>query len=456
MSIASCARVTYRGRTVTVSASDSEPLAESAADPRPDALGRATDEAAVLLGARGAFLLLDDRATGGAAGGLRVTGGAALAKADVRRWEGAVRGRRRHDGIVARALADGRVLATDDYPADAAFRPDAAELRAVRALGARSVVVAPLVVERPIGVLAAYSDQPAAFSARDVAVLATIADHAAGTVAKNRLIEQLDRSRAELARRAENERALREIAARFASFTDPGALLQHVVDEANRLVDGDGAVLDVLQPGTRILAWAYDSGLSARFGPKDIDEYTLPIGVGLTGRAVELRQVLVAGDDLVEEFPPSPESDRFFERTGFRSMIAAPIGDEASPLGALEVYSTRPHAFDADHAALVGALADHAAVALVTARRMADLTASQAEVARRADAERSLREIAARLTALREPSTIIQQTVDEAARLLGADGARIDLIEPTIQLLRGAYMSGRAFLTEQQPPKTTH
>ena len=164
--------------------------------------------------------------------------------------------------------------------------------------------------------------------------------------------------------------------------------------------------------------------------------------------------MLLAGDDLVEEFPPSDDSDRFFEMTGFRSMIAAPIGDETTPLGALEVYSKRPNAFDADDGALVGALADHAAVALITARRMADLTASQHEVARRAEAERSLRQIAARISAIREPGTIIQETVDEAARLLGADGARIDLIDPALKLLRGAYMSGGARPTEEEWPDT--
>ena len=122
-------------------------------------------------------------------------------------------------------------------------------------------------------------------------------------------------------------------------------------------------------------------------------------------------------------------------------MIAAPIGDDTRPLGALEVYSTRPHAFDDDDAALVGALADHAAVALITARQMADLTESRAESSRRADAERSLREIAARLTAIREPSEVIQHAVDESVRLLAADQARIELDDAATGTLRAAYIS---------------
>ena len=445
-------RVTYRGRAVTVTEPGPERPAERASVRRDDALARAVDEAARLVDARGSLVFVRDAADGG---GLRLTSLDTVRDADARRWEAALRNPRHLDGILVRAMVEGRTLATDDYAVDPAFAPEKAELRAVRSFGVRSVVAAPLVVEGvAAGVVAVYSDRPAAFTERDAAVLTMIADHAAATVANVRLIDELGRSRTELSRRAENERSLREIAARFAAITDPALLLQYVVDEANRLVEGDGAVLDVVEPGTRRLAWAYDSGLSAKFGPEEIADYTLPIGQGLTGRAVEERRVLVADDDLVHEFPLSPESDHFFELTGFRSMIAAPIGDESRPLGALEVYSIRPAAFDADDAALVGALADHAAVALITARQMADLTESRAEVARRADVERSLREIAARLTALREPATIIQQTVDEAARLLHADGARIDLIDPTLRLLRGAYMSGGVRPTEEEWPDT--
>ena len=39
-------------------------------------------------------------------------------------------------------------------------------------------------------------------------------------------------------------------------------------------------------------------------------------------------------------------NDRFFDVTGYRSMIIAPISGESGPLGALEVYSTEAGAFD--------------------------------------------------------------------------------------------------------------
>ena len=46
-------------------------------------------------------------------------------------------------------------------------------------------------------------------------------------------------------------------------------------------------------------------------------------------------------------------------------------------------------------------------------------------MARRADTERSLRDITARIAALREPDVILDRVVEEAARLLGTDGAHL-------------------------------
>ena len=355
-------------RTVTDSGPDRR--VEPATVRRDDVLARAADEAARLVDARGSMIFLRDPADGQAPPHELDP----VSDADVRRWEKALRHPRNLGGILLRAMTEGRTLWTDDYASDPAFSAEAAELRSVRSFGVRSIVAAPLVIDaEAVGVLAVYSDRPAAFT-EDIALLTMVADHAAGTVANVRLIDQLAGSRPS-SRRVENERALREIAALFAAITDPALLLQHVVDEANRLVDGDGAILDVVEPG-QDPGPAYDSGMKARFGPDDIVDYTLPIGVGLTGRAVEERRVLVAGGPR-QGVPAVPRLRPLLRADGFRSMIAAPIGDDARPLGALEVCSIRPHAFDDDDAALVGALADHAAVALITARQMTDLTASR-------------------------------------------------------------------------------
>ena len=54
----------------------------------------------------------------------------------------------------------------------------------------------------------------------------------------------------------------------------------------------------------------------------------------------------------------------------------------------------------------------------------------------------ALREIAARITALREPDEVLQRVVDEARRLLRADGAVIDQYDPESGTLQWAYDAG--------------
>ena len=69
------------------------------------------------------------------------------------------------------------------------------------------------------------------------------------------------RRRRALGRTAESERALREIARRMMVIQDPAELLQDVVDEAARLLGSSGAVIDLLDPATGEVHWAYDAGI---------------------------------------------------------------------------------------------------------------------------------------------------------------------------------------------------
>ena len=111
--------------------------------------------------------------------------------------------------------------------------------------------------------------------------------------------------------------------------------------------------------------------------------------------------------------------------TGIGDLIVAPIIGDEGPLGAIEVYRRDRHAFDDIDAAVLGGLADQAAIAITNARLIEELERSQAAVARRADTERALRDITARIAALREPEVILDRVVEEARRLLGTDGAHL-------------------------------
>ena len=347
------------------------------------------------------------------------------------------------EGIAGRTVATGEAFRTGDYLADGRFEHVARSDTLVKATGFRSVLAAPLRGESgSLGAISVSSLLPDQFDDNQADLLQGMADQAAIAIQNARLIEELDRSSIELARRAEAEGSLREIAAQITAIRDPGSLLQQVVDAAKRLVGGDGSVLDLVDPANDVLRWSFDSGIGSLFTPDELAGLTIPIGVGATGVAVTENRTILASDHLGEHFPPSDLNDRFFGVTGYRSMIIAPITGESGPLGALEVYSLKPNAFDADDAGVIRSLAAQAAIAITNARLIEELNRSKRDIGRRAEAERSLREIAARITAIRDTGELLQHVADEAARLLGSEGAIIDLLDPISGTISMGYVGG--------------
>ncbi|HEX5014501.1 MAG TPA: GAF domain-containing protein [Candidatus Limnocylindrales bacterium] len=346
-------------------------------------------------------------------------------------------------GISGLAVLQARVAWTGDYLNDPGFIHASSSDHYVKEIGINSVMSAPLLDGgRVFGALTLYTRRLEAWNEQDARLIEAIANQASIAISTARLIEELDVSSAKLARRAEAQQSLLEIAARITAIREPGPLLQQVVDAAKRLVGGDGSILDLIDPTENVLRWAYDSGIGAQFTPDELGELTIPVGIGASGIAVAEGRVVVASDEPQTHFPESSINDRFFTVTGFRSMIIAPVSGEAGPLGALEVYSTEPAAFDDDDAAVIRSLAYQAAIAIQNARLIEELGRSREEIARRAETEQSLREIAARITAIREPGDLLQHVVDEAARLLDSDGAIIDLLDPVTGRIEWGYDSG--------------
>ncbi len=391
-----------------------------------DVVQRTVDEAVRLLHGDGGRIDLVDAATG-LLRGLYMSGEAPPSN-DV--WPDTP-DERPDDGISGQAVARHEVVRTGDYLADDRFRHGTGPDHFVRATGIHSVVAAPMPGERgAFGALTVYSTARDAFDDADAATLTALAEQAAVALTNARLISELGQSREELLRRASAEHALREIAEALTAIREPAEVLQRVVEETGRLVRADGTILSILDRDAGELRWSFDDGLRRLFDPAYVESLTLPFGVGPTGIATAEARVVRIDRDLIDQFPPGPENDHFFEITGFRSLVAVPIVAEGEPLGALEVYSRREAGFAPSDEVLLGALASQAAVALTNARLIEELRRSRGENAVRAEREQSLREIAARLTAIREPTEVLQQIVAEGTRLLDAELGRIDLVEP--------------------------
>ena len=315
------AKAKTKAKAGTAKASSTAPRPARSPDPDDgDALihrllTAAVEETARLLEVDGAMVYLVDPATGH----LKFAHDAGIKRARTREWIRTI------DlapgvGMFGRAVADRAVVMTRDYRQDASFRHASRTDRVVEDLGIMSMVVAPLVAgDEVFGALGAFSRRIDAFDAAQIALVRSLAEHAASAMANARLIGELDRSRQELDRsrgdlqlRAEAEQALREIAARITALRDPAEILQEVVELASRLVGGEGAILDLLDPPTGLLRWAYDDGLGRLFSDEERAKLWISVGEGATGVAVAEDRVVVAGDDLPSLFPPGPENSEFY------------------------------------------------------------------------------------------------------------------------------------------------
>ena len=329
------------------------------------------------------------------------------------------------EGISGRAVREGAAVWTGDYLNDAAIDHATAPDRHVRKYGIRSAIAAPLIGDKgPMGTLTVYTHAPNAYGPREARLVEAIAGQAAVSITNARLIAQLEQSRAELAVRAEREADLRTIAVSMAALRDPLEVLQRTVDHAARLLASDESRIDLLDPQSRSLHWAFVSGIGER--PPEVVDHGLREGEGIAGRAIAERRPVWTDDYLSDDsIVHLPYLDDINRRDGARSVLAVPLMREGRVLGALSVAARRAGAYDEDNAHVLSELADHAAIAITNARLIEELERSQAAVAERADAERSLREIAAGIAHLRDPEAVLGRVVEDARRLLRSDGAHL-------------------------------
>ncbi len=232
----------------------------------------------------------------------------------------------------------------------------------------------------------------------------------------------------ELARRVEVQRTLGDIARQITAIHDPAAVLQKTLDEAARLLQADGAEMDLVSENGQGLQLAHSVARTADSPPPDSPDFTEP-DQGIAGLALAEGRVVVTGDYLNDaSFRHTPDADAWVAEQGIHSVLAAPLIGEHGWLGAILMDARRPNAWDAEDADLLGALAAQAAVAVTNARLYDQLE-------HRIAAQRALSEIAAQLTAIRDPADVLQRTVDEAVRLLGAETGAIQLLEPETDVL---------------------
>ncbi len=273
-------------------------------------------------------------------------------------------------GMFGSAAADRSIRITADYPADTSFTHAWMTDQVVRTDSIRAMVVAPLINEDELmGALGVYTSRVGSLGECDASLVRALADHAASSLARARLIDQLARSQQELARRVEQEAILRAITARIAVLQEPTEVLQRIVDESRRLLDADGAhptlmseVGDFLVPA--VMADTTDAATTAWLAAMEF-----PLGGGINGLAASERRVVWTRDYLNDErIPQYPEDRDVAIRMGLGCMAAAPLRGSKDIIGTLAISYPEPRDVPEHDQQLLQALADMAAIAVANSR----------------------------------------------------------------------------------------
>ena len=283
----------------------------------------------------------------------------------------------------------------------------------IREAGLRSAVGTPVIVEgRLWGLIPVASHREQPLPADTEARLASFTELVATAIANTD-------SRAELARLAEEQAALRRVAVLVAQATPPEQVFAAVAGEVGGLLEVDYTVLIRSDPEDMITVvggWtatgvALPSPVGSRFevGGRNVSTLTLRTGrparldayVGVTGSI---------GSTGAHDW-------------GFRSSVGVPIGVEGRPWGLILVAYTRDQQLPADTEARLASFTELVATAIAN-------TDSRAELARLAEEQAALRRVATLVAHGVPPKEVFAAVIEEIARLLPVNVAGIVRYDP--------------------------
>jgi GAF domain-containing protein len=285
-----------------------------------------------------------------------------------------------------------------------------------REYGIGSAVGTPVVVEgRLWGVMAIYSTPEQPLSADTEARLANFTELLATAIANAE-------SRAELARLAEEQAALRRIATLVAHGVPAEEVFAAVTEELGRMF-GTGlagmARYDSDDTVTVVATWASEGGHGGAHplvpGPWPLEGGDLASAIKSTGRPVR-----------IDDYDGVPGRIAAFVRDelGVGSSVGSPILVDGRLWGALFVHARRTHQpLPRDTESRLTGFTELVATAIAN-------TQARAEVGRLAEQQAALRRVATLVARETSPADVFSAVTEEVGRLLGADIAALVRLEP--------------------------
>ncbi|MEV0528397.1 helix-turn-helix domain-containing protein [Streptomyces sp. NPDC050439] len=268
-----------------------------------------------------------------------------------------------------------------------------------------------------------------------------------------RTLNQHQRREAELT-------ALFDTAGDLAALRDLDAVLRAIVHRAKLLLRTDVAYLSLNDPAAGdTYMRVTDGSVSAAF-----QNLRLGMGEGLGGLVAQTARPYATGDYEVDpRFQHTATIDSAVLEEGLHAILGVPLRQGTHIIGVLYAADRTARAFTPDEGALLSSLADHAAIAIDSARRMeetraalVDLNAASQTIRAHSEALRRAEDAHDRLTDLvlrggdfTEVATAIGALLDGGTLIHDADGTELARVDadprtPPGRAVAASRASGRA------------
>ncbi|MCU1662551.1 MAG: histidine kinase, partial [Pseudonocardia sp.] len=277
---------------------------------------------------------------------------------------------------LAAVLRTGRPTRIDDFSQASDAYGDA-----IRRLGLRSGVAVPIIVQGHLWGAIAVGTRHERFPPDTEERMAGFTELVGTAIANAEGRAQLEESRDELRRLAQEQAALRRVATLVARGLPPAEIFPAVAHEVGHVLGADTTSIVRLDPdgATTVLARVGEHPDELAVGRRLNLEPPLPLAVALrTGRPARLDDFSQAADVY---------GDRL-RRLGIRSAVAAPIIVDGRLWGAIAV-GTRRERLPGDTEKRLGDFTELVGTAIANADSRAQLTASRARIVAAADDARS-------------------------------------------------------------------
>ena len=251
-------------------------------------------------------------------------------------------------------------------------------------------------------------------------------------------------------REKERSDALYRVSNLLAGDHDTDEILDLIVNEAARLLGAHAGFMRLLDGDVMVSSVATESGEAFR---AEIAELlpTLPFDndESPVGRVMATKEPIVT-EDLAEGEGSGQSLRTLAQKYDYHGAVYVPLVANDRSLGVLILVDTRTRRFTDDEVSLLAAFADQASLALDKARLL-----NEAE--REKERSDALYRVSNLLAGAHETDDVLDLIVNEAARLIGADGAFLRRMDGDVLLLSSSTESLADYVAEAQsiPPRFT-